>query len=65
MKDEYDFRNGKRGAVFPIPPGTSRVTLRLNDDVLEWFRAQVEAAGGGDYVALINAALREHIQRQL
>lgn len=64
MKDEYDFRGGKRGAVIPTPPGKTRITIRLDDDVLEWFRAQVEAAGGGNYQSLINAALRSHIQHQ-
>lgn len=64
MKDEYDFRSGRRGAVDPMPRGKTRITIRLDDDVLEWFRAQVEAAGGGNYQTLINAALREHIEQQ-
>jgi uncharacterized protein (DUF4415 family) len=45
------------------PDGKTRITIRLDDDVLEWFRGQVEAAGGGNYQTLINAALREHISR--
>ncbi|HET7231058.1 MAG TPA: BrnA antitoxin family protein [Longimicrobium sp.] len=63
MKDEYDFSNGVRGPVFPPPPGTTRVTLRLDNEVLDWFREQVHAACGGDYTRLINAALRDHISR--
>jgi uncharacterized protein (DUF4415 family) len=63
MKEEYDFSSGRRGAVDPVPGGKTRITIRLDDDVLEWFRAQVEAAGGGNYQTLINAALREHIER--
>lgn len=62
MRDEYDFRGGRRGAVDPTPAGKTRVTIRLDDDVLEYFRAQVHAAGGGNYQTLINDALREHIQ---
>jgi BrnA antitoxin of type II toxin-antitoxin system len=64
MKDEYDLSKGTRGPVIPTPPGKTRITIRLDDEVLDWFRAQVHAAGGGNYQTLINAALREHIARQ-
>jgi uncharacterized protein (DUF4415 family) len=64
MKDEYDFSRGDRGAVIPPRPGTSQVRIRLDDEVLDWFREKVHAAGGGNYPALINDALREHIARQ-
>jgi len=61
MKKEYDFRKGKRGPVVPVPSGKTRITIRLDDDVLAWFREQVHAAGGGNYQTLINLALREFI----
>ena len=61
MKNEYDFRKGKRGPVVPVPAGKTRITIRLDDDVLAWFREQVHAAGGGNYQTLINLALREFI----
>ncbi len=64
MKNAYDFSGGRRGAVDPAPAGKTRITIRLDDDVLAWFRAQVEAAGGGNYQTLINAALREHVGQQ-
>jgi uncharacterized protein (DUF4415 family) len=64
MKREYDFSGARRGALDPLPKGKTRITIRLDDDVLEWFRAQVEAAGGGNYQTLINAALRDHIEQQ-
>ncbi len=64
MKKDYDFRKGKRGAVVPIPPGKTRITIRLDDDILNWFRAQVHAMGGGSYQTLINTALREYMQQQ-
>lgn len=64
MKDEYDFSAGKRGPVLPTPAGKTRITIRLDDDVLDWFRAQVNEAGGGNYQSLINAALREYIQQR-
>jgi len=61
MKKEYDFREGTRGPVVPVPSGKTRITIRLDDDVLAWFREQVHAAGGGNYQTLINLALREFI----
>jgi hypothetical protein len=61
MRAEYDFSKGKRGAVVPVPPGKTRITIRIDDDLLAWFRARVHAAGGGSYQALINHALREYI----
>lgn len=64
MKAEYDFSGGKRGALDPTPPGKSRITIRLDDEVLDWFRDKVERAGGGNYQSMINAALREHIERE-
>jgi hypothetical protein len=58
MRKEYDFRKGKRGAVLPPAPGKTRITIRLDDDVLEWFRHRAETAGGGSYQSMINKALR-------
>ncbi|HEY9608125.1 BrnA antitoxin family protein [Allocoleopsis sp.] len=64
MEAEYDFSQGKRGAIEPTPPGKTRITIRLDDDVLAWFREQVHSAGGGNYQTLINDALREYIQQR-
>ena len=47
-----------------VPPGKTRITIRLDDDILAWFRAQVHAMGGGNYQTLINNALREHMQQR-
>jgi uncharacterized protein (DUF4415 family) len=63
MRKEYDFSKAKRGAAVPAPKGKSRITIRLDGDVLEWFKDQVDLAGGGNYQSLINAALRDHIGR--
>ena len=63
MKKEYDFSKGKRGPVVRVPAGKTRVTIRLDDDVLEWFREQIDRAGGGNYQTLINQALHEFISR--
>ena len=64
MKKEYNFNKGKRGAIVPAPKGKTRITIRIDDDILEWFRGEVEAAGSGNYQTLINNALREYITRQ-
>ena len=61
MKKTDDFSKGTRGAVVPPPKGKSRITIRIDDDILDWFREQVSAAGGGNYQTMINTALREHI----
>jgi uncharacterized protein (DUF4415 family) len=64
MKKEYDFSKGKRGAVVTQPAGKTRITIRLDDDVLDWFRGVVNQAGGGNYQTLINNALRDYIQEK-
>jgi uncharacterized DUF497 family protein len=62
MRKEYDFSRGRRGAVVKAPTGKTRITIRLDDDVLAWFKSQVHKAGGGNYQTLINRALREHMR---
>jgi len=64
MKKEYNFSKGKRGAITSVAKGKTRITIRIDDDVLEWFRNEVEEAGGGNYQTLINQALREYITHQ-
>lgn len=62
MTKSYDFSTGKRGMVTNSEPGKTRITIRLDNDVIDWFRQQVNDAGGGNYQTLLNAALREHIE---
>lgn len=62
MRKEYDFSKAKRGPVVPVPPGKTRITIRIDDDILAWFREQVDAAGGGNYQTLINGALRRFME---
>jgi len=61
MKKEYDFKAAKRGAVLPRK-GKSRITIWLDDAVLEAFRKLAEQSGCG-YQTLINTALGEHLER--
>jgi len=66
MKDRYDFSKGKRGRV--VQPereteGKVRITIRLDQDVVDRFLQMAEASGGGTgYQTLINAALREYLE---
>jgi BrnA antitoxin of type II toxin-antitoxin system len=62
MKSEYDFSRGRRGPIIHVPRGKTRITIRLDKDLIDWFRSQVEAAGGGNYQTLINSALREYVR---
>lgn len=64
MRNEYDFSKAKRGPVVPVPPGKSRITIRLDEDLIQWFKGQVHAAGGGNYQTLINDALREYVKNK-
>jgi len=62
MKSEYSFERGKRGAIDPLPKGKVRITIRIDEDILDWFREQVDRAGGGNYQTLMNAALRDFVR---
>ena len=57
-----EFSRANRGAVVAVPKGKTRITIRIDDDILDWFRNQVNAAGGGNYQTMINNVLREFIQ---
>ena len=64
MKRESDFSSAKRGPVVRVPRGKTRITIRLDDDVLAWFRQRVNLAGGGNYQTLINQALRQYVAQR-
>jgi len=63
MKKEYDFSKGKRGAVVQPEPGKSRITIRLDNEVLDWFRTKADEQGGGNYQNMINQVLKEYIHQ--
>jgi uncharacterized protein (DUF4415 family) len=56
MRKEYDFSRGKRGPAIPSP-GKTRITIMIDADIIEAFRAKAEEAGRG-YQTLINEVLR-------
>ncbi len=62
MKRQYDFSKARRGPVVPLNPLKTRITIRLDNDVIEHFQDIVDRAGGGNYQTLINDALRDHIR---
>lgn len=64
MQEEYDFSGGRRGAVVPASAAKTRITIRIDDDIIDWFRTQVEAAGGGNYQSMMNQALRDYISQR-
>ena len=61
---DIDFSAANRGAVVKPEPGKTKISIRLTNAVLEYFRDQVDKAGGGNYQTLINDALLEHIHRR-
>jgi uncharacterized protein (DUF4415 family) len=65
MKKDYDFSKGKRGRVVasePEPEGKTRITIRLDKDIVDRFFEMAERSGGeAGYQTLINAALREYL----
>lgn len=61
---EIDFTEAKRGPVVSPEPGKTKISIRLDNRVLDYFRHLVEKAGGGNYQTLINDALVDYIQQQ-
>src|SRR6266508_113319 len=61
---DIDFSRAKRGAVAKPEPGKTKISIRLDNAVLVYFRNLVDKAGGGDYQTLMNDALLEHIHRR-
>jgi len=61
---DIDFSGAKRGAVLKCEPGKTKISIRLDNAVLEYFRNIVNNAGGGNYQTLINDALLEYVHRR-
>jgi uncharacterized protein (DUF4415 family) len=66
MKDQYDFSKGKQGRIVPELPlekGKVKITIRLDEDLIDQFGAMADASGGSvGYQTLINQALREYLE---
>lgn len=65
MKKEYDFSKGIRGAIDRTSPGKTRITIRLDNEVINWFRSQVELMAGGNYQTMINNVLRDYVSNRM
>lgn len=61
---DIDFSRARRGPVVRPEPGKTKISIRLDNTVLEHFRALVDKAGGGNYQTLINEALLEHVHQR-
>ena len=64
MPMSEDFGKGKRGAIIKADPNKIRITIRLDGDLIEYFKDQVHNAGGGNYQTLLNDTLRNYIQSE-
>lgn len=64
MKANYDFSKARRGAVVPSSGNKTRITIRLDRDLVEWFKSKAEAQGGGNYQSMLNDALRAYTEHQ-
>lgn len=62
MLEEYDFSQARRGPVVSAGINKERITIRVDADILSWFRDYVNSRGGGSYQTLMNQALREYIE---
>ena len=61
MKKEYDFSHGKRGPIVKPVAGKTRITIRIDDEILQWFKDQANLADGANYQTMINEALKAFI----
>ncbi len=60
---DIDFSKAKRGPVIASAPGKTKISIRVDNTVLDYFRDQVERAGAGNYQTLMNDALVTFIQQ--
>jgi hypothetical protein len=61
MRKEYDFSKAEL-IIPPIDRKKTRITIRLDTKILNWFRQRVHEAGGGNYQTMINDALKSYIK---
>ena len=61
---DFDFSRAKRGAVVKAAPGKTKISIRLDKSILDYFRRVVDESGGGSYQTLMNDALLAYIQQR-
>lgn len=62
MQTEYNFSQARPGALVSPGPNKESIMIRIDADILSWFRDYVNSRGGGSYQALMNQAWREYIE---
>ena len=60
---DIDFSRAKRGPVIAVEPGKTKISIRVDNAVIDYFRSQVERAGTGNYQTLMNNALLAFIHQ--
>ncbi len=63
MKNKKNWGQGQEGSDNASTAGKTRITIRLDSEIIDWFRSQVEAKGSGNYQTMINNALRDYINQ--
>jgi uncharacterized protein (DUF4415 family) len=61
---DIDFSRARRGPAVRPEPGKTKISIRLDNTVLEYFRGVVDKAGSGNYQTLMNDALLEYVHRR-
>ena len=61
---DIDFSGARRGRVAPSESGKTKLSIRLDTKVVEYFRKAADAAGGGSYQTMINDALVAYINQR-
>ena len=64
MKKEYDFSQGTRGPVIKPVAGKTRITIRIDGEILQWFKEQAHLAESANYQAMMNDALKSYINEK-
>jgi hypothetical protein len=63
MAESKGFRNAERGGKEPSLATKVRITIRLDGEIIDWFRSRVEERGAGNYQTMINNALRDYMNQ--
>ena len=61
---DIDFSRAKRGPVIAVEPGKTKISIRVDNAVIDYFRSRVERAGAGNYQTLMNDALVAFIHQR-
>ena len=60
---DHEISRERNGAVLEPSSGQTSVTIRLDEDIVRWYRTRAHQNGTGNYQTLINLALREYMAK--